>query len=116
MSTKKVKAVGGPKVPKEKKVRVVGAPISAIGWFQNEAAKSGGDAEKVIAAAAKEGYSTSTISIQLGRLRANGQLPKIEKVPKEKKEKAIKAPKEKKEKAPKVKTPRAVPKPGRKEN
>jgi hypothetical protein len=76
--------------------------VVPIKWFQEKAQETQ-DTEEIRTAAEKESYSKSTISIQIGRLRAAGFLP-----PAEKKERVKKA------KSEKVSSIRAVPKPGRK--
>lgn len=96
LSKEKVMSEKKPKAKREK-----GAPVLPIRWFQ-EKAQATQDPEEIRAAAEAENYSKSTISIQLGRLRANDMLPKLER--------AEKPAKEKKAKASGV---RAVPKPGK---
>jgi hypothetical protein len=78
---------------KVKKMRTPGNPQQPIKFFQ-ELAGTTQDVEEIRSAAEKEEYSKSTISIQIGRLRAAGMLPpaeKKEKVKKEKKEKVSSA-------------------------
>ena len=76
------------KEKKEKVARVAGSPAPAIKWFQEQAANSQ-DASKVMSAAVKQGYSETTVKIQIQRLRQNGQLPPANEAvePKEKKAK-----------------------------
>lgn len=70
MTTKKAKA------PRVKKEQTGGKEKKAIQWFQDKAVEvEDKDVEKIRAAAGKQGYAASTISIQLGRLRAMGLLP-----------------------------------------
>lgn len=65
------------KTPRVKSVRAKGEPQKAIQWFQDEAVKTQ-DLDNIRKAASKQGYAGGTISIQLGRLRAMGLLPKLE--------------------------------------
>lgn len=72
------------KPKKEKKERVKGQPQRAILWFQEKAAKTQ-DLDEIRRAARAQEYADNTITIQIGRLRGMGLLPKAE--PKEKKAK-----------------------------
>lgn len=72
-----------------------------IKWFQEQSQQTQ-DVDTIRTAAQGEGYSKSTISIQIGRLRAAGFLPAAEK-----KERV------KKEKTEKVASIRSVPKPSK---
>jgi ribosomal protein L37E len=71
---------------KVKKMRTSGNPQQPIKFFQ-ELAMNTNDVEAIRSAAEKEEYSKSTISIQIGRLRAAGLLPAAEKKERAKKEK-----------------------------
>ena len=104
-----------PTAKREKKVRAKGEPQPAIQWFQDQA-KESKDSEKIKGAAEKQEYSKSTISIQLGRLRAMGLLPPLEKPVTEKKEKVARVVSLKAGKKPvKSRSFHPVPKPGQKE-
>jgi len=70
------KTAEAPKVKREKKVRAKGEPVAPIKWFAEQATETQ-DAEKIRSVATKKDYSQSTISIQLGRLRALGLIPPL---------------------------------------
>jgi len=65
------------KAKKEKKERAKGKPQRAIQWFQDKAAKTQ-DLDNIRKAATEQGYADNTITIQIGRLRGMGLLPKAE--------------------------------------
>lgn len=92
----------------EKKVKKPNSNNKPIKFFE-ELATACANAEEIRDAAEKKNYSKSTISIQLGRLRAAGFLPPLEKTEKVKKEKKVKV-------ASISSTVRAVPKPGKVKN